>query len=363
MDQEKISAWQLTSLIMSFTIGSWIVLPSGIQAWQNLWLIILLALGGGLAFASLSLLFYRRFPGKTLFEIHNLVFGPVVGRMFSLLFLWFFLQTGAGALSVFITLLKTAVFTSTPDLALLVPWVLIAVYGCRRGIEVIARSNELLIMATVGLVGFSILLVLNIFKLENLLPLFNQPLPSILRIALGITVFPFGQNVVFLMILPRVNRQRKVNGAVMKGMIGAGFTLALIQFLAVGVLGKIGSIMVFPTYEFYRVINIGQVLTRLELIPLLNFLTMGFIKVTLCLYTLAVGTAQFFNLRTYRPLTIPLGVLLLVVARQIYPSISEHLHYIEEVQMFFGLFYSLLLPLLTLGVAFLRGCPRRRTTS
>ncbi|HEY8391388.1 MAG TPA: endospore germination permease [Capillibacterium sp.] len=362
MEQGKISAGELALLVMSFTIGSWVVLPTGIQAWQNLWLIIFLGLGEGLLLIYFDLALFRRFPGKTLFEIHELVYGPFVGKLFSLCFLWFFLQMGGGTLGIFVTLLKTTVFTATPDLALLIPWVLILVYGCRQGIEVIARSNQLLIMGTVGLVLISILLVLNIFNPENLLPFFNLSFAEMLWISIGIAAFPFGQNILFLMILPRVNRWQKVTGAVCKGMIGAGLVLSTIQFLAVGVVGKAGQILVFPTFEFYRLINIGRVLTRLELIPLLNFLTMGFVKVILCLYALAVGTAHLFNLRTYRPLVIPLGLFLLLVAGRIYPDISEHIRYIQKVQTFLVLFFALLLPLVTLGVAFLRRLPRKGMT-
>ena len=363
MDKGRIAPRQLTFLVMSFTIGSWIVLPSGIEAWQNLWLIMFLSLGQGLGFAYLGLLLFRRYPGKTLFEVHEIVYGSVIGKLFSFLFLWFFLQTGAGALAVFVTLLKTTIFKSTPDLALLIPWVIIVVYGCRRGLEVIARSNEPLVLATVGLIMVSIFLVLNIFETENLLPLFNLPLPMVLWNSLGIAVFPFGQNVLFLMLLPKVNRPQKVMGAFFRGMLAAGCLLSLLQFLSVGVLGEVGELFVFPTYEFYRMINIGRVLTRLELIPLLNFLTMGFIKIMLCLYTLVVGTTQLFNLRAYQPLVFPLGILILLLARQLYPSISLHLQYIGEVQTFFGLFFCLLLPLLTLGVSFIRGGLERRMTS
>lgn len=363
MAQELISPRQLTFLVISFTIGSWIVLPSGIEAWQNLWLLILFALGQALGFAYLSLFLFRRYPGKTLFAVHEFVYGPVLGKLISLLFLWFFLQTGAGALAVFVTLLKTTVFTDTPDLALLLPWVIIIVYGCRRGLEVIARSNEPLVLATVGLILVSVLLVLNAFKAENLLPLFNQSLATVFWNTLGIAVFPFGQNVLFLMLLPQVNRPQKVRGAVLRGMVVAGGLLSLLQFLAVGVLGRTGELFVFPTIEFYRMIIIGQVLTRLELIPLLNFLTMGFIKIMLCLYTLAVGTAQILELRAYRPLVLPLGILILVFARQIYPSISLHLHYIEEVQPLVSLFFCFFLPMLTLGVSFLRGGAQQEMAS
>ena len=61
MDQGKISPWQLTLLVMSFTIGNWVVLPAENETWQNLWLIMFLSLGKDL-FAYLSL--YRCFPGN-----------------------------------------------------------------------------------------------------------------------------------------------------------------------------------------------------------------------------------------------------------------------------------------------------------
>ena len=362
MDQGKISPWQLTLLVMSFTIGNWVVLPAEKETWQNLWLIMFLSLGEGLVFAYLSLFLYRRFPGKTLFEIFTLVFGTVGGKGLALLFLWFFFQICASTLMVFVTLLQTTIFTVTPDLALLVPWIMIVIYGCRRGIEVIARSNEPLIIATIVLLFISVLLVLGLFEPENLLPLFNISLADFFRISIDIAVFPFGQNVLFLMLLPRVNRPQKVAGAVLKGMVGGGLYLILIIFLTIGVVGRVGEIYLFPTYELYRMIDIAQVLTRLELIPLLNYLTMGFIKIMLCLYALALGTAQVFNLRTYRPLVFPLGALVLIATLRFTPSISEHLRYMEKVNPYFGLFYTVFLPLLVLGVAWARGLFRRRVT-
>ncbi|HBG15743.1 MAG TPA: spore gernimation protein, partial [Firmicutes bacterium] len=78
-----------------------------------------------------------------------------------------------------------------------------------------------------------------------------------------------------------------------------------------GVLGKISESYIFPNYETDRLIDIGNTLTRLEILPVLNFLTMGFIKSSVSLYVTSLGTAQLLNLRTYRPVVIPLGIMMI----------------------------------------------------
>ena len=161
------------------------------------------------------------------------------------------------------------------------------------------------------------------------------------------TTFPFGRNIVFND--PPFLQKEEGRSAVIKGWPGR---LCLLVSLAatIGVLGELGKIYIFPTYQAFRMITIGKVLTRLELIPTLNFLTMGFIKVSVALYAVSLGTAQLCKLQTYRPLVFPLGVLMLIAAHQSYPNIGVCLEMIERVQPFYALPFQLLLPLLTLLV-------------
>jgi len=51
-----------------------------------------------------------------------------------------------------------------------------------------------------------------------------------------------------------------------------------------------------------QVIDIGDILTRVEVFVAINFITMGFIKVSVLFYGTVLGLAQVFNLSSYRPI-------------------------------------------------------------
>lgn len=357
MEEGKISSFQLTRLVMSFMMATGLIFPPLRGVWQDSWLTLLFGLAGGIVFALIYTTLCLRFPGQTLIEIYETVFGPIIGKLFSVAFLWYIFYLGAQASAIFITLLTTTVFTMTPRYVFSITWIIVSVYLCKKGIEVIARVNEPLLLVTVFLIVGTLFLVLNLFDPENFLPLWNISLSELLWAGFGTITFPFGLNIVFGLILPFLQQREQGRSAVIKGLGGAALVLLISLLITVGVLGEVGEIFLFPTYQAFRMIQIGQVLTRLELIPTLNFLTMGFIKVTIALYAVSLGTAQLCKLQTYRPLVFPLGILMLIAAHQSHPNIGVSLEMIERVQPFYALPFQLLLPLLTLLVAVFRRLP------
>ncbi len=342
---------------MSFVMTTGLIFPPLQGLWHDSWMTLLLGLAGGIVFALPYTTLCLRFPGKTLIEIHETVFGPVIGKLFSVASIWYTFHLGAQAGAIFITFLTTTIFTMTPRYVFSVTWLLVVGYLCKKGIEVIARVNEMLLVVTVFLIVGTGFLVLNIFKIENFLPLWSISLSDLLRAGFGTITFPFGQNVVFGLLLPFLHERGQARKAVFMGLCGAALFLLINLVITVGVLGELGKIFIFPTHQAFRMISIGQVMTRLELIPSLIFLAMGFIKVSIALYAASLGTAQLCKLQTYRPLVFPIGVLMVIAAHQIYPNIGVRLEMVERVQPIYALPFQLLFPLLALLAAVLRRLP------
>ncbi|MFZ5944673.1 MAG: GerAB/ArcD/ProY family transporter [Bacillota bacterium] len=90
LEGDKISSSQLTFLIIGFTIGSSVIFCPGQAAGHDAWLAVLAGLGAGLFFAIIYTALASRFPGKTLAEFNDLVYGPYLGKVISLGYLWYF---------------------------------------------------------------------------------------------------------------------------------------------------------------------------------------------------------------------------------------------------------------------------------
>ena len=88
LEKGKIGNYQLTLLITGFLIGSSIILSPGGRAKHDAWLAIVLGMIEGIMFALIYAYLSKRFQGKTLIQINEIVYGPYIGKCVSLMFLW-----------------------------------------------------------------------------------------------------------------------------------------------------------------------------------------------------------------------------------------------------------------------------------
>ena len=89
MKNEAISERQGAILIILFILGSVLLIGSGGTAKQDAWISIIIAI----LVSSIVLLMYSRilslYPGKDLFDILQIVMGKVLGKIISLLMIWY----------------------------------------------------------------------------------------------------------------------------------------------------------------------------------------------------------------------------------------------------------------------------------
>jgi spore germination protein KB len=183
-----------------------------------------------------------------------------------------------------------------------------------RGIEVLARCSLILVPITI-LVSFTdALLLIPHINLNNLMPILDVPIGKLLLASHGAASFPFAETVAFLMVLAFIEKSEKGHAAVSRGLLIAGFLFIIIVARNTAVLGQMVESSNYPTYLAAQVIEIGDILTRFEVVVAINLITMGFIKVSVLLYGTSLGLAQVFNLRSYRPIILPVGILMVILA-------------------------------------------------
>ena len=135
MKNEVISERQAIILIILFIIGSSFLLGSGGVAKQDAWLAIIIAI----LWAIILLLMFSRilslFPGKDLFDILQILMGKFLGKIISILMIWFAFHDGSLVirnLSEFTTIL---VFDDTPVAVPMIFFSILLIWCLKSGIE------------------------------------------------------------------------------------------------------------------------------------------------------------------------------------------------------------------------------------
>lgn len=322
---------------------------------QSTWVVVLVAYAITLLAVWGYLAIAKRYPGKNLVQINDQVFGIYVGKVISALYVWFFFQLAVHYMYLFNSFWSTYIMPETPRVAFLVIFCLVSALAVREGLEVIARCCFLLaVIIWLTTITITTLLVGDM-EFTNMLPLLDIPFKSFVQSTHIMVAVPFCDIVTFLMIFPYVKQQQQLKKPVLLGITLCTLQLLIVIVRDVLVLGPRMASSVFASFTAARQINLADILTRMDILVAIALLVTVFIKVTIFYYVSVLGTAQILQLRSYKPLVIPIGVLAVVIATMLYPSDMEQAYAAEYAWPFNAAVCEFLLPLLTLAVIGIRG--------
>jgi len=114
MKNEAISEREGIILIILFIIGNYILIGAGGQAKQDAWIAIIISI----SWSVLLLLMFSRilylYPKKDLFDILQIVMGKFIGKIISILMIWFAFHSGTLVLRILSEYTNALVFPDTP---------------------------------------------------------------------------------------------------------------------------------------------------------------------------------------------------------------------------------------------------------
>ncbi|MGE5598880.1 MAG: GerAB/ArcD/ProY family transporter [Bacteroidota bacterium] len=357
MEEGRIRPLQLGTLAVGFIFGSSVVLTPGRLAEQDAWFAILLGMAEGSAFMLVFALLSRRFPGRTYPEIAEAVFGKWLGKALAFLLVVYLLYLCSLVLGNYGDFLMIAMMAETPKEVLVACLAAICVFAVLQGVEVIARASEVLVPLAVAFFVAITLLAGPQIDLRNLRPILAAPPAKILWAAHAAAVFPFAETVAFMMVLPFLHRgdRRKGLPAMAAAFLTAGFIFTVVIIRNTGILGSLGKIVTYPSYEAAKLVDVGRAGLRLEVLIALNFLTMGFLKAAVLYYASVLGLAQILGLASYRPLVAPVGLFLVALSRLNFANLAQNVEMINVSYPVFAPLFEVLIPAATLILACLRG--------
>lgn len=295
MNKTKLSAHQLFSLIVLFELGSAIVVGVGKEAKQDAWLAVLLGMVAGLGLFMIYGWLHKLYPELSLSNILEKVLGKWLGRLLGVLYILYFLYISCRLLRDFGALLLTAALPETPIYIVTFMMALVIVYASYLGIETIGKTGELLYIfftMMLGLAGLVLILISNVMKAENLMPVLERGWKPVVNAAFPqVYTFPFGEMVIFTMLMPYLHDPRRAIQTGLKGMLLSGLILTLMSVIYIGVLGVYGmENAVFPLLKMTARIQVGDFIQHLESIALVILIVGGFLK---CLLFFLRGRNRF----------------------------------------------------------------------
>lgn len=355
----KISPMQITLLIAGYILGS-SLLTSFMDdiAKQDAWLVIITAFIVSIPFVLSYAFLAKRFPGRSFAEISETVYGPYIGKAVVLLYAGnFFYLLSLNILDV-AEFYTGYIMPEMPPVIFLIVFAIVASYALKKGIETIARLSIFSVLYTSGVVIVTILLLLGNIDLNNFLPAFEVPAGKFIQSTHIFSTISFCEVVVILTVFPAVSRTKKLGKHTMIGFSIAALGLFLISVRNTAVLGASADIVSNPSYEAGRLIDVGQVLTRIELFIALGITLALFIKVCLLYYATTTCIAQLFRMRSVSPILIPVGAIGVVMGLLMFHSVLDHEQMGKLYQPIYLMFFEFLIPPLSLLIAKLRKLPR-----
>jgi spore germination protein KB len=252
-------------------------------------------------------------------------------------------------------LFHVGTFTTTQMLPETPIEVLIAMFGfliiavTRAGLEVLARCGELLLPWFFILFIAMIVFITPQLEFDRLTPLHDV---SIKQLAAGafefiaVASFPM---VVFLMFYPgNVNNPEKTKRNFLSGAFIGGVVVFIVVLTSILVLGAPSTArQMYPSYVLVKSINVGDIITRIEAIMAGMWMITIFFKMSIYFYATSVGLAELCNLRSYRPIVIPIGLLAIIFSTIVYPNVAFMSKWDGDYWGPYALTMGVLFPLLT----------------
>ncbi|PKG25355.1 GerAB/ArcD/ProY family transporter [Niallia nealsonii] len=328
MERAKVSVIQLFAMMFMFNMGTALVISYGISARKDAWFAILLSLAAGIILFFIYYLLFRQYPKLPLTSYSREIFGKYLGWMIGFLYILYFLHVSSKNIRELSDLLVSSTLQETPTLAIIIPLVLAICYVLYMGIEVLARTSEvfIVILFLFGIAGNFFVLVSGNVEFHNLRPFLEDGWKPILDTIFPYTItFPFGEMIVFTMLLPFLNKSKYVKKVWLSAVISSGLILSWTVSLNIAVLGvEVTERATFPTLATVGKINLLDFVQRLDAIVVFTLLITVFFKASIYIYGTVAAIADLFGLKNHHRIIFPVGIIVIYLSMITSSNIPEH---------------------------------------
>lgn len=348
MEKETINCSQMLFTIICY-IQSFSLLTAFFFAvtGRDSWFSVILGWIIALLFLLIQLSVMKKYPGKSLFQINELAFGKWVGRIFSLLYLFYFFCLSFLNLRDLKDFVNFSVLPTTPPIVILISFMIVCSWAVIKGLRVIVRYSTVFVMFIMVTFILTTFFVWDRLDLHNLLPLFSVSPTTILKSANLVAVIPFG-TAIFQMIVPRLEDKKRMSSCLLKGFLFGGLFLLAVTIRDTAVLGDMVKVFIFPSFSTLQLAGLTEIFQGTDVIYATFLVTLEFFKISLLYYVVVAGLVELLKLKSYKPLVFIIGVLIIICSHIVYSSVMGHITSAQTIVPILWLLFEFVLPSLTL---------------
>ena len=310
----QITNGMLMGLIINMVYAKAIGLTQGSMAREvgrDIWLSTIIANLAATVFIVFVVMVIQRMPKGDLIEQGRTMFGEWFGKLLAILFFVYFLSSMGPIMATFVYHLKDYFLPDAHTIIFIIVAMVVGCYAIYFGLEVMAR------MALIGvfsILSLNILLLLGSFgkfDIRELLPIFES---GVVNTAWAGRHLFADWTMVFMMIsliLPNVKQIKVWKRSNLAGIFyGAGFIL-MWPIVETGVLSAhVAGEYIVSCMQMARSAQMGLYIHRYEMVMVAFFAISLLTQTMVSLYCASISLQKILGLKSYRPLIIPVGLLL-----------------------------------------------------
>ncbi|WP_079412435.1 GerAB/ArcD/ProY family transporter [Paenibacillus ferrarius] len=263
-----------------------------------------------------------KFPGQSLIQCSTIVLGKVGGKIFGLIYMFYLPHLCGIVLREYGEFILSTILHHTPLFVVMGSLMLFCAMNVKSGIQVIARSSQILIVMAWLLLFFILVLLIPEMDPSELLPFAEKGLkPSIIG-AIAPAAW-FSEYIFVSFFLPSISDCSKAFKVTLLSLVVVSITMVAINLSCLMLLGDLTDTFVYPVMIAARYISYADFFQHIESLIVAIWIFGIFVKVSLFLYIHAVATAQWLNINDYRPLVFPLSFLTVAYSYWVVSNQSE----------------------------------------
>lgn len=324
----RISKWQLYCLMMLFEIGSTTVFALGIEAKQDAWLAILLAMLIGFVLIWVYTEIQKHYPDKNLADILITILGKWLAIPFVLLYALEFFWISTLNFREFGELISMVLLPNISLSIILGVFMITVLYILWLGNEVLARMGEIMLplLSVCIFLVFILIISSGQVDLTRLQPVLGNGIKPVIKAAFPSVVnFPFGEMVVFLMFWHYVDDKKSIRKISFFVTLTIGLLLSSLLILMITVLDvEYAANSTIPLYEVVKLVNISDIITNLDAFVTILLFIGGFFKMTIHFYGGLLAVKSLIKNNNEKWMLIIFGILLTWFSIVFFPNLIFH---------------------------------------
>lgn len=319
---------------------------AGIDAWLSPFIASLV----GFATVYIASALHKLYPGQTVIQYSQQIAGRFGGKTIGLVFLSFYLLVDGIVVREYAEFIVESFLPRTPLIVVISTMLLVAAYNVRGGIESIARSA--LIFTAISFVipvAISVLLYPDLDPKE-LLPVMEHGITPVIQGAYVPQAW-FSEFFVISFVLPFLIKPGEGRRW---GFLSVFVTMAILTYtnlVLICLYGGDEASMVYPVLNAFRYISIAGFIENFESVIMATWVMSNLVKISVFYYAIVLGTAQWLKLSDYKPIVLPIGLLIAILSVWGLPGFHSVSLFLREVFPLYGTLVQTMLPLLLLIVA------------